>query len=83
MSRLCVRPGCEEPGVVAFGIDPAARVFWLALPEEGVTDHELCARHSARLTVPRGWLLDDRREEHPRLFAMDREPQAWSMRDES
>lgn len=83
MSRLCVRPGCEEPGVVAFGIDPAARVFWLAAPEAGVTDHELCTRHSSRLTVPRGWLLDDRRDEHPRLFPMDRSPTVAPAQDES
>jgi hypothetical protein len=70
MPRLCVRPGCEAPGVVAFGIYPAGQLFWLAAIDDPEDIHVLCERHSVRLTVPRGWLLDDRREEHPRLFQL-------------
>jgi hypothetical protein len=72
MSRLCIRPGCAAPGVVAFGIHPAGQLFWLATIEDPEDIHVLCERHSARLTVPRGWLLDDRREEQPRLFQVPR-----------
>jgi len=36
------------------------------------TPHEdqnvLCLRHADAMSVPRGWTLDDRREEVPRLF---------------
>jgi hypothetical protein len=70
MPRLCIRPGCAAPGVVAFGIHPAGQLFWLAPLEDPDDIHVLCERHSARLTVPRGWVLDDRREDQPRLFLM-------------
>jgi hypothetical protein len=68
MPRLCIRPGCETPGVVAYGIHPAGQLFWLATIDDPDDAHVLCERHSSRLTVPRGWVLDDRREEQPRLF---------------
>jgi hypothetical protein len=70
MARLCIRPGCDAPGVVAFGIYPAGQLFWLAAIDDPDDIHVLCVRHSVRLTVPRGWLLDDRREDQPRLFQL-------------
>lgn len=73
MPRLCIRPGCEALGVVAFGIHPAGQHFWLSPIEDPDDIHLLCERHSVRLTVPRGWWLDDRREEHPRLFQLPAE----------
>jgi hypothetical protein len=72
MARLCIRPGCAAPGVVAFGIHPAGQLFWLAPLEDPDDIHVLCERHSARLTVPRGWVLDDRREDQPQLFQLRR-----------
>jgi hypothetical protein len=32
--------------------------------------YDLCARHGARLSVPAGWYLDDRRFEHTALIAV-------------
>jgi hypothetical protein len=49
---------------------PEDLLFWIA-PMAG-TPHDdqnvLCLRHADAMTVPRGWTLDDRREEIPRLF---------------
>jgi hypothetical protein len=49
---------------------PEDLLFWIA-PMSG-TPHEgqkvLCLRHADTMSVPRGWTLDDRREEIPRLF---------------
>lgn len=38
----------------------------------------LCSRHADRVTVPKGWALDDRRDDSPRLFGVGRfnEPKA-------
>jgi len=50
---------------------PEDLLFWIAPattePREGV--NVLCLRHADAMSVPRGWTLDDRREEIPRLFA--------------
>lgn len=49
---------------------PEDLLFWIA-PLVGTPHDEqnvLCLRHADALTVPRGWTLDDRREEFPRLF---------------
>lgn len=32
----------------------------------------LCKAHADRVTVPKGWMLDDRREDNPRLFGVGR-----------
>lgn len=49
---------------------PEDLLFWIA-PMAG-TPHDdqnvLCRRHADAMSVPRGWTLDDRREEIPRLF---------------
>ena len=49
---------------------PQDLLFWIA-PMAG-TPHDdqnvLCRRHADAMSVPRGWTLDDRREEIPRLF---------------
>ena len=49
---------------------PEDLLFWIA-PMAG-TPHDdqnvLCRRHADAMSVPRGWTLDDRREEVPRLF---------------
>jgi hypothetical protein len=49
---------------------PEDLLFWIA-PMTG-TPHDdqnvLCRRHADAMSVPRGWTLDDRREEIPRLF---------------
>lgn len=49
---------------------PEDLLFWLAPLVGTLRDDQnvLCQRHADALTVPRGWTLDDRREEFPRLF---------------
>lgn len=70
MSRLCERPGCSEPGAVAYGMIPENLLFWIAPIKEAPVDDPpvLCRRHADQMSVPRGWTLDDRRERFPRLF---------------
>jgi hypothetical protein len=70
VSKLCERPGCSEPGAVAYGMVPEDLLFWLApLADAPTADpNVLCRRHADAMVVPKGWTLDDRREEHPRLF---------------
>ena len=70
MARLCGRPGCSEVGAVAYGMVPEDLVFWLApFDVASVTDASvLCQRHADAMVVPRGWTLDDRREDVLRLF---------------
>jgi hypothetical protein len=49
---------------------PEDLLFWLApLADAPTLDaNVLCRRHADAMVVPIGWTLDDRREEHPRLF---------------
>ena len=70
MSRSCEKLGCNAPAEVAFGIDRVACVVWLEVYDEDQPRHlnRLCDDHAARLTLPRGWTFDDRRERSPRLF---------------
>jgi hypothetical protein len=56
--------------VVAYGMVPEDLLFWIA-PLEGapIADASvLCRRHADAMVVPRGWTLDDRREDVLRLF---------------
>ena len=49
---------------------PEDLLFWLAPLADAPTldPNVLCRRHADTMVVPIGWTLDDRREEHPRLF---------------
>lgn len=70
MIRSCEKLGCHEPAEVAYGIDRIACVVWLENFDADDVRHlnALCGEHAARLTLPRGWTFDDRREASPRLF---------------
>ncbi len=70
VNRLCERPGCSEPGAVAYGMVPEDLLFWIAPLQQLRSDDPsvLCRRHADAMVVPRGWTLDDRREETLRLF---------------
>lgn len=70
MGRLCERPGCSEPAGIAYGFDARARLVWLALRvgDDEYRSGVLCRRHADAMVVPIGWVLDDRRENRPRLF---------------
>ncbi len=71
MTSLCGRPGCSEPGTVAYGMVPTDLVFWIAPLESSppADARVLCQRHADAMVVPRGWTLDDRRENALRLFS--------------
>jgi len=70
VSRSCEKLGCSEPADVAYGIDRVACVVWLENFDSDDARHlnALCVDHASRLTLPRGWSFDDRRERSPRLF---------------
>lgn len=78
VNRSCEKLGCNEPAEVAFGIDRAACVVWLETYDSEEPRHlnRLCGDHAARLTLPRGWTFDDRREKSPRLFVAPRPAEA-------
>ena len=46
-------------------------LVWLEdlTPERDPHDYDLCDRHAARLSVPNGWRLDDRRHAHQMAIA--------------
>ncbi len=70
MSKLCEHPGCSDVGAAQYGMVPEDLLFWVAPISAGPSDDQrvLCRRHADAMSVPRGWTLDDRREETPRLF---------------
>jgi hypothetical protein len=49
---------------------PEDLLFWIARLSDAPTPdpNVLCRRHADAMVVPRGWTLDDRREDQPRLF---------------
>ena len=49
---------------------PEDLLFWIApiSGSPGDDQNVLCLRHADAMSVPRGWTLDDRREDTPRLF---------------
>lgn len=59
------------PAAVAYGMYPDQLTVWLEIVPEGISAIRvgmLCRRHADAMVVPRGWTLDDRREQRPRLF---------------
>ncbi|HEX2051730.1 MAG TPA: DUF3499 family protein [Actinomycetota bacterium] len=67
----CSKPGCGRAGAVVLAYDYAARRAMLFDPgDERPPPHlyALCGRCAERLSMPRGWTLDDRRDRPP-LFA--------------
>jgi hypothetical protein len=61
--RHCARPTCGAPAAATLTYHYASRTVWLDnLDEEREPSaYDLCSGHAARLTVPVGWALDDRR----------------------
>jgi len=72
VTKSCERPGCSEPGVVASSFERSTLTVvlshYVGEIEEG-SFNVMCTKHANILTVPRGWTIDDRREDPPRLFA--------------
>ena len=72
MDRVCVRPGCDRPARARLAYDTVTCQVWLdQLLERSGRAQEICELHAERLTVPRGWMLCDRRAEAPALFVAE------------
>jgi hypothetical protein len=63
VNRQCSRTGCAELAVVTLSYDYGQAQAWLdALSvERDPHCYDLCERHGARVSVPQGWVLRDRR----------------------
>ena len=75
VTRLCTRTGCSERATVTLSYQYGRAQVWLDLlaPERDPHAYDLCERHAARLTVPQGWQLRDRRVDpgqRPALIAV-------------
>ena len=70
MAQQCERPGCAQPAAVEYIIDPQSLLLTLQNYEvvKGERRSALCVRHADLMSVPKGWSIDDRRENPPRLF---------------
>lgn len=70
MAQQCERPGCAQLASVEYIIDPRSLLLTLQNYEgvNGERRSALCATHGDRMNVPKGWSIDDRREDPPRLF---------------
>jgi hypothetical protein len=64
-----MRPGCDRRAEARLSYDTIGCQVWLdALTERPGRSQEICSLHAQRLTVPRGWMLCDRRVDEPALF---------------
>lgn len=62
MSASCSRPGCQKPPAATLTYDYRAQTATLEhLAPPHPMQYDLCADHTGRLSVPRGWTLVDRR----------------------
>jgi Protein of unknown function (DUF3499) len=61
--RGCAKAGCEQPAGATIGLRYGDRVVVMAdlAPRLDPNLLELCERHADALTVPRGWVAEDRR----------------------
>lgn len=73
MTRVCSRPGCSAPATVTFAFEPEALTVWLGdlADDDTGPGHDLCAEHGDRLSVPRGWTINDVRGAAPALPPLD------------
>ena len=73
MPVICARPGCGEVATTRLFFDSASATVMLdPKVSEWGSSGVLCTRHADRLTIPKGWTLDDRRISAPRLFPVSR-----------
>jgi hypothetical protein len=74
MSRQCARPGCGEPAIATLSYQYATSTVWLdeVAHEPDPSTYDLCRRHAAGMTVPRGWRLEDRRPTLASAYAAER-----------
>jgi len=71
MSRQCSRTGCAEAATVTLSYQYARSIVWLddLTVERDPHTYDLCQRHAARLSVPNGWRLEDRRSRRELVYA--------------
>lgn len=69
---MCSRPDCAERGVARALIEPRECRIIIDRRVDDAGAAILCVAHADRVTVPKGWTLDDRRENNPRLFGIGR-----------
>jgi Protein of unknown function (DUF3499) len=71
MSRQCSRSGCAQPATVTLSYQYTRAIVWLddLLRDRDPHNYDLCLRHSAKLTVPNGWRLEDRRSPRELVYA--------------
>lgn len=74
MQRHCARPGCARQAITTLTYDYAASTVWLdnLSDEAHPMTHDLCHDHADSLSVPRGWVLQDRRPQAAALFKNER-----------
>ena len=70
MSRHCERPGCSKVGEVIYEVDLRRLLVTIDFPDlnDLTPMNLLCRRHADSLTVPKGWVIINNREEVQRLF---------------
>ena len=70
--RLCSRTGCSERAEVTLTYHYGQSRVWLdeLIAEREPHAYDMCLHHAARLSVPHGWHIDDRRHGHPTLIAV-------------
>jgi len=70
VAQQCERPGCAQPAAVEYNLSPSKLLLTLEnyVIVEGERRSAVCARHADLMSVPKGWSIDDRRENPPRLF---------------
>jgi hypothetical protein len=63
MSRQCSRTGCAQAACVTLSYQYGRAMVWMddLSGERDPHQYDLCDRHAARLSVPNGWRLEDRR----------------------
>jgi len=60
--RQCSRSGCSDTAAFTLSYNYGTSQVWIdrLWPEREPHMYDMCDRHAARLSVPRGWHLDDR-----------------------
>jgi hypothetical protein len=61
--RQCSRTGCSDAAAITLSYHYGQSHVWIdhLSPEREPHMYDMCDRHAERLSVPRGWHLDDRR----------------------
>jgi hypothetical protein len=74
MHRQCSRSGCAEPAITTLSYQYARSLVWLddLSGERDPHNYDLCQRHTARLSVPNGWRLEDRRSRRQLVLTASR-----------